>query len=367
MADPRLRGPSRTLNEQLFDSMLRHEIGLRRFTQGEVKRLQALLEKSDREIMKLVRRRGRDLFNRMKLEALLVEIRDSRAEVLKLFRERVRAMLLELAAEEQVAQARILKALVPRPLQLAAVRTNALRRAAFNKRFKGQFLREWFGNMKTADRGRITRELWEGVGNGESVPAIARRLAGTRAQGFADGILAVSRREAETIVRTSINHTVNQTRELLWAENADIIPFLRWTSTLDGRTSAVCRARDGALAPLGGTPVPSGHEALDPAGARPPAHHNCRSIMNPILDPEDLAEGERAAMNGPVPIDVTYGQWLKRQPAAFQNDVLGQAKGRLFRSGEVKIQDFVDESGKEYTLNQLRATRPEAFEKAGLE
>ena len=50
----------------------------------------------------------------------------------------------------------------------------------------------------------------------------------------------------------------------------------------------------------------------------------------------------------------TYQQWLTRQPASFQDEILGQAKADLFRKGNLTLDRFVDENGRELTLEQLR-------------
>ena len=56
---------------------------------------------------------------------------------------------------------------------------------------------------------------------------------------------------------------------------------------------------------------------------------------------------------GTVPDKLTYDEWLRDQPAAFQDDVLGPSRGKLFRQG-AKLDKFVDNSGKTLTLEQLR-------------
>ena len=60
---------------------------------------------------------------------------------------------------------------------------------------------------------------------------------------------------------------------------------------------------------------------------------------------------------GQVASETNYGEWLKRQPAAFQDEVLGPARGRLFRSGTETVHSFVDSRGKQLTLKQLKQRR----------
>lgn len=52
---------------------------------------------------------------------------------------------------------------------------------------------------------------------------------------------------------------------------------------------------------------------------------------------------------------MTYNSWLKRQPAVFQYEVLGPERAKLFRSGGLSLDKFADDSGRLYTLDELRA------------
>jgi hypothetical protein len=53
----------------------------------------------------------------------------------------------------------------------------------------------------------------------------------------------------------------------------------------------------------------------------------------PIIDPDILPPStiaKRASADGPVPINTSYGQWLKDQPLKTQQDVLGPGKVPYF-------------------------------------
>jgi hypothetical protein len=58
---------------------------------------------------------------------------------------------------------------------------------------------------------------------------------------------------------------------------------------------------------------------------------------------------------------------MKRQPAAFQNDVLGVTKAKLFRKGDLTLDQFIDRRGNELTLKQLASQQADAFKNAGLD
>ena len=64
-------------------------------------------------------------------------------------------------------------------------------------------------------------------------------------------------------------------------------------------------------------------------------------------------------------MQTNYADFLSRQSARFQDSVLGPTRGKLYRQGGLTLQQFVDFSGRQLTLEQLAAKFPEAFVKAG--
>ena len=100
------------------------------------------------------------------------------------------------------------------------------------------------------------------------------------------------------------------------------------------------------------------------------AVHNCRSTTDPSIKPEFAADKKPGGSSRPSSAD--FGVWLKNQPAGFQDEYFskftdGAEKARLFRIGKLPIDRFGDELGAEYSLDQLRALNPVAFQKAGIE
>lgn len=396
---------ARKANDSLLSASLRHQVAVRRFTAGEVKKMIRLLEEADRELVEKIRSRLARLggvrdFTTKRWKALLESVREARKEAIDAVRGGLTRDLAELAKVEATAEVALMRASIPLQVDLASVDLRQIGAAALARPFEGRRLGEWFEALRRADQAAITRALQLGMAQGESIPNIARRLAGGPGDAFKGGTLAQTRRQTEAVVRTGVNHVSNAAREAVWEENSDIVAYLRWTSTLDGRTTPVCQARDGALVPLGGREVPDGEVALDPPGARPPAHVNCRSVMVAVLD-ETGVLGKRAAITdtrtrrerevdfraqakeegrsvaevreewaseniGQLPAKTTYNQWLKDQSAEFQDEVLGPTRGALFRRGGLDVQEFTDRAGNELTLDELRAREPGAFDKAGL-
>jgi SPP1 gp7 family putative phage head morphogenesis protein len=136
----------------------------------------------------------------------------------------------------------------------------------------------------------------------------------------------------------------------VYEANQDITKKYRYVATLDSRTSSICAALDGQEFPYGKGPMP-------------PQHFNCRSTTVPIIDPDILPPStiaKRASADGPVPINTSYGQWLKDQPLKTQQDVLGPSKVPYFNRLVEKygardaMAKLVRDDGSELTLDQLR-------------
>ena len=428
MPDPRLENTPLTLNEAYLDAVLRHSIDVRRLTLGEVKKVLSVLKIADKELSEKLRKSLAHMsgkpanFQTKRIKSLLTSIRAARTAVMKEVHTISKESLLNVAKFEEVREREILAAILPVEVQLASVDVATLRALVVSSPFasgagQSRNLQQWFDELSEADQRRLIGAVQQGIAQGETVEQIMARVAGTRAGGYRDGVLALTRRNAEVIVRTAINHVSNAARESIFEQNADLIDGLRWVSTLDGRTSAICRSRDGKVAPVGDKPLPAGVARLVPPGARPPAHPNCRSVMVAIFNVDGVARtlGERPYVRdirtqrtrqldfreeareqagerwsgmsrtqrntlvrsvrerwaadtvGRVPAEITYQEWLKRQPASFQDQVLGVTRGRLFRKGGLTLDHFVDRLGSELTLEQLAKRNPAAFVAVGIE
>jgi SPP1 gp7 family putative phage head morphogenesis protein len=214
---------------------------------------------------------------------------------------------------------------------------------------QGRVMEDWWGDLGKATAAKLEQAIGTGLAQGETVEQLVTRVRGTKAQAFEDGILQTTRRGAEAIVRTAVNHVSTQAREQTYRENADVISGVQWVSTLDTRTTPVCQSRDGKVFPLG-------------EGPRPPAHWNCRSTTVPVtkswrelgVKAKDAPEATRASMDGQVPDQVTYGEWLDEQPAAIQDKALGVGKARLWRAGAIEAKDLATRAGRPVTLAELQ-------------
>jgi len=350
-----------TINDDILDRTVRHMVWTERYKTSEAKRIIKLLNKADDDLvaqiaarMVKIEQRGYDLgvASTERLEKLLKLIREQRAEIAESLYITSRDELFDFAIYEADFQKRLITSAVAEvgvDLNMIAPAASQLKAAVTKKPFQGRLLKEWYQGLGADSARRVSDALKIGIIEGQTTDQIVRRIRGTRARQYRDGILEIDRRHAQTIIRTAINHVASRAKDDLYAENADIIKGVKWNSVLDSRTSPVCQSRDGKI------------YSVD-SGPRPPAHMNCRSQVVPYLGPSNI-KGLRASATGPVPDDLSYGDWLRKQPVSVQNEVLGVKKAQLFRKGNLPIDRFSDSSGKEYTLAELKRRDSETWNK----
>lgn len=236
---------------------------------------------------------------------------------------------------------------------------------------QGDDLQKWFGD-----------QMRQGVLRGETLEQLTGRVRGTQAKAFTDGVMPATKRQAEALVRTSVQAVANATRDEFYRANADIVNAIQWVSTLDSRTTHICMALSGKLWTTEGH-KPIGHSLPYPG---PTAHWNCRSTQVAVLksweeltkhqdqaaldeefrkqlaaqgfSEEEIAKikrNTRASMDGQVAKDISFDEWLKSKPPEFQDQMLGKGKGRLFRDGKITLTDLVDQRLRPLTIDELEA------------
>lgn len=407
-------------NDEFQDALLRRQITLLRFSEGLADRVIERLDTSEAELVRLIRLRLDEIGEGGKtatasqveqLQGLLFEVREVRREIFieaaALARGELTGLnILEVSATQQAYT----EALGFKEAILDAPTLARLRAVTFGSPFAAgptspvRTFSQWMTGLGTGDVRRVEGAIQAGFLEGDTIDGIVRRVRGTKALDFADGVTQITRRQARTVVRTTVNAYANAVREEIFEVNDDVIPALKWASVLDGRTTPICQSRDGKLAPVAGKELPKSTppiQRLQPPGARPPAHPNCRSVMVAVIDPEN-AVGKRPFITdtrtrrereidfrkearergvpiqqiraewarervGNIPAETTYQQWLERQSAGFQDDVLGPTRGKLFRLGGLTLDRFVDTTGKRFTLEQLQELHPAAFKRVGVE
>jgi len=389
-----------TANERLLDLIVRRQINLQRMSKTEGEALIRLLKESDEAVEWLIRQQG-GTFSIRRLGAVQQEIARLREPAMASLGSKLQDLATGTGSQEMAHTTSILGRQVPVEINFAAPNPVAVRELILTTPFgddtKMLTLGQWVSDLSVADQNRIMGSIQAGMVQGLTVPKLTQNV---------QQALGVTHRQAEALARTSVNHAANTARNATFAENSDVIKALMWSAQLDGRTSPVCRARDGSFRPpdgvnsWAGVPEPHLEDFLSP-----PAHIRCRSTLVPILDDMGVAEqlmghrratvtdtrtgrqrqidferqardrygsGWRSAPRniktryrqqvrqewarenvGQVPGHTSYGEWLRRQDRDFVVQVMGPSRAKLFLDGGLKMDQFVDRFGQPLTLEEL--------------
>ncbi len=404
MATRRSGDPGSGAQRDWVDAQIRHQIGIMRFAGSLRNQTFRILDATETDLRRSILDRlsrytgTMTPANLQRINGLAKEAGQIRAGAWSQVKGMWRKELGNLAVNEQGTQSKILNTISPTSLNPQTQRSGRIRSAAASGLIHGRTMSQWASAQQRADIDRITASFNIGMVQGDSPAQIAGRVVGSSALSGRDGDTGITRRDAATLTRTAANAVATQSRNEWFALNDEFFDVELFLATLDARTTRICGSLDGERFPIGEGPMP-------------PLHMNRRSLRVALLDPEPIgdrpfnptttkqllreytknnglssipgsrnglprghkgafdrwARGRVREMIGTVPASTTYQQWLKRQPAWFQDDVLGRDKGRLFRRGGLDLTKFVARDGSEFTLGDLARMHGEAFRRAGLD
>lgn len=393
----------RTANENLLDALIRHQTYLLRYSGFVRNRIWSILDLTEESIARLIATKlaaGTGMTSPrevQRMQALMKAIEALRAEAWKNATDWLEEQMVDLAYKEPMAMSAMINTVAPVVIETVLPASRLLKAIALSRPFEGRLLRDWADTLQAEDLRRVHAAIQLGMVAGETTDAITRRVIGTKALSGTDGVVEMTRRQVQAIVRTAIQHVANSSRDAFMQENADVLLAEKFVATLDSRTTPVCRANDGKTYPVG-------------KGPRPPLHIACRSLRVGVLDGEQLGNrpfkastakqllqeftekyklprtgsrdnlprGTRGKydawartrvreLTGQVPSTTTYQAWLTRQSKAFQEDTLGVTRAKLFRDGGLTLDKFVAADGSELSLSQLATKQADAFRAAGLD
>lgn len=361
-----------SVNDWLLSQSIAHAVDLQRFSNGVVQRIIGKLNAADKrlyaELVQAIESMQGTAYSIERLESLLGSVRATNAAAYELIGRELTEELRRFTEYEASYQAQALKAALPVQVSVAAISPAQAFTAAYAQPFRVSKdgavpMAQYLAALTDARAKQVRDAVSLGWLEGETTDSIVRRIRGTKARNFEDGLMEGSRRHLEGMVRTATNHMANVTQQKTLEANQDVVKGWAFHATMDGRTSITCASLNGKVFPVGKGPIP-------------PLHINCRSAATPVLKsyremgidiPEVVVEGRtRATLDGQIPADTTFTAWLKSKPAAFQDEILGSTRGKLFRANEIEVDRFTNNKGKVYTLDQLRERDAALFKKAGI-
>ncbi|EDV5024191.1 hypothetical protein ID80_004881 [Salmonella enterica subsp. enterica serovar Ball] len=368
-----------TVNTRLLDESIAHALYLSRYSTGIAKKMVRLLNDSDKELsarlLVALEDADADSLTVQRLNTLLRDVREFNNQTVEHVFSALGDELRDYVSYEVQYQYDLLSHLLPdivtERYPLTGLSPHQVYASAMAGPFQGKLLSEWAGNIADDRMTRINNAVRMGYLNGDTTEQIVRKIRGSRARQYKDGVIESGRRNITAVVKTAIGHVAAVARDDFTGANDSVIRGKRWVSTLDLRTTPGCIIRDGREYTVNNRPV--GHHIpwLQGPGR---LHFCCRSVYTFItktfremgIDTDEIPEATRASMDGPAPANTTYVEWIQRQSPERQRKVLGAMRARLLRDGGMKPDEFFTDRGEWMTLEQLKETDYQAFADAGV-
>ncbi|MEQ1976641.1 phage minor head protein [Xenorhabdus sp. SGI240] len=368
------------INEMIMDELIAHSLFSGRYGTGVARKMVKALNEFDAELTAslIVALDDTNIdagsFTVRRLESLLLSVRAINKNAVESAFSVLSREMLEHARYEMGYYPSLFDSLLPdavlRKYPLVGITEEMLYSSVMARPFQGKLLSEWADGLEKDRMTRISNTVRHGYLNGESAVEIGRKIRGHANQGYKDGSLQMSRANATTIAKTAVSHLQAVAREQFVEANRDILDCKRWVSTLDNKTSNDCIVRDGLKYTLGGKPI--GHKVPYLQGPGK-IHFNCRSIETLVvkswrelgIDADEMSEGTRASMDGQVPAETKFIEWIQRQPAWRQKQVFGETRYRLMKDGGMHPLQFYTDKGEFISLDKLKEIDEQAFKEAG--
>ncbi|ECP2181877.1 hypothetical protein FYS77_23680 [Salmonella enterica] len=242
----------------LIESFISHQVLLQRNASHEVNELAPFIQQMRDEVRKQVLQFGDDNRTRQNLEKLLRDLEDILDGITTDWQDKLTDDLRALAGYEANWTTKTLNANVDAEFVTPSLE-QVWSAAKWNPLALNDKPADLFGMMAgwgDTEINRLVTGVKMGFVQGKTTRQIVKEVVGT------GGLVDISQRNAATVVRTALNHVSTQAREATYKKNSDIVEKYEWVSTLDSRTSTICRSRDGQKYEIGKGPLP-------------PAHPNC--------------------------------------------------------------------------------------------
>lgn len=367
---------SDNLSQRLADHLVKHDIDLLRLAENDEHEIEVAILALAAELTRLLIRYdpsavgkgfGQQRLDRVVNGAIAI-IRDAYKKMCRVNR----ISLIDIMRHEQSVFARMVGASLgtTATITMGLVRTDIpvsdLREIIDNRMITANAndaatMREFFEREAASHHRRFTGALRQAFAQDETITQMIKRL---------DEVTKIQAREAASVIRTGYNHVVNQLRIEMMQRNGHFFRGVIAIAILDGRTSPVCRARSRGMWDLNtGRALPESPVRTSFPGPVP-WHYNERTQLYPLTRSirevgrmgsrqvkhalDELTAEQKRLLSVDPPDDETYTQWLKRQSASVQNDVLGPSRRKLWLDGKLTLQEMVTQKGRPLRLDELK-------------
>ena len=225
----------------LGDRFIRHHVDLLRLEASERRIVLKMLKGLENDIVsRLLKTEGLTLAETRKLEALFVATEEMIRTTYKNISTQQRASLIKIGEFESDQTAQIVNRTVGASLMTVGVPLVTIKAMVDGDTVLGLPAKDWWAKQATTLKAAFQDTIRRGVFAGETLNDLLRRIRGTRESGFTDGIMGGAtrgaRRNAEALIRTSVQSILGAARDETLRANDDVIAGQQWLSTLDPRT-----------------------------------------------------------------------------------------------------------------------------------
>lgn len=335
------------INDELASEIISRELDLNRYDASLRKKVISLLKELDADIQGKLKGNISE-WNRARLNEQLRMMRESITDYYKQIKEITTEELTGVAVSETKFLQNAVNTLTGVDMFSSLPSANQLAVLAEQSGVQGAVTSAWWARQGADMYFRVATQIRMGYGSGETIGAIANRVQQQ---------MDIGKRNAEALVRTSVHTISSNARERMYKENSSVIKGKLYVAVLDNRTSLQCIAYDGSTYDMDNKPI--GKKSLPYREL--PAHWNCRSMYMPILksfkeigsDFPEMPKSTRSSMDGQVPEDMTFKDFLAKKSKSFQDEVLGKGKAQLWRDGKITLQQLLDQTGNPIPLKEL--------------
>lgn len=356
-------------NKQLADQTFRHSLHIEGIKADQIGQFGVFLRQLDETTQKKLGGKNLTEYSRARFDAQHKAITEALASIFDEYQTTFAKELLGLGKYEAEFEAKSITYAINAEAIAAIPSVAMIKSAIFTQPLQvegisnGDLLDPFIRDLKTKELRRITNTIRTGYSLGQTNQEMVRAIRGTRSAKYRDGILSVTTRSAEAIVRTAVQHVSNTARMAVWENNPGIVEKYVIVATLDSRTTTTCMNLDGQEFEIG-------------KGPKPPFHIRCRTTTRAKIVgkyagiEEQFNRANKFPNKSGITGNTTYYEALKMQPAKFQDEVLGPKRGKLFRDGGLSPEEFAKlNMGRDFqplTIEEMRLKEPSAFERADL-
>lgn len=124
---------------------------------------------------------------------------------------------------------------------------NQIKALATNVLVNGKTVQQLTKKLTSDMQDKFASSIRHSVFQGEDIHKMISNIRGTKENGYKDGLFESTKRSATALVRTSFNSVMTEAKIMTIQDNMDVLEYVQHVSTLDSRTSDICKARDGLI------------------------------------------------------------------------------------------------------------------------